>query len=149
MVIAIYQSHNNHSRLKKIMPLFMDGVQLRLGYRATTKRQFTYTNKSPQVPGTHLGSNPNYMFGQALRSILITRLSRTFGSYKIKCSDLHRVSKTVSLPMQWTKVGLRKAKFFHKKFLYIILYHFIKCQDQNFTSPDIKESAFLRSSLGT
>ena len=46
-----------------------------------------------------LGLKLNYMFGQALYPNLIPRLLMTFGSYKIKYSDNHRVSKTVSLPM--------------------------------------------------
>ena len=41
------------------------------------------------------------------------------------------------------------AKFFQEHFLYIILYQLTKHQEQNFTSPDIKESVFLKSSLGT
>ena len=96
-----------------------------------------------------LGLNPNYILGQALGSNLIPRLSGNFGSYEIKCSEEHRVSKTVYQSTWWTKVGLGTAKFFHENFLYIIIYQLTKYQDQNFTSPDIKESAFLKSSLGT
>ena len=32
----------------------MDGVQLSRGCRATTRRQVTFTTKSPGVSGTHL-----------------------------------------------------------------------------------------------
>ena len=45
--------------------------------------------------------------------------------------------------MWWTKGELGTAKFF------IILNPLTKHQDQNFTSPDIKESTFLKFSLGT
>ena len=31
----------------------------------------------------------------------------------------------------------------------LIRYQFTNCQDQNFTSPDIKKSVLLKSSLGT
>ena len=31
----------------------MDAVQLPQGYRATTRRQFTFNTKSPGIPGTH------------------------------------------------------------------------------------------------
>ena len=41
------------------------------------------------------------------------------------------------------------AKFFHENFPYIILYQLSKHQDQIFASPVIKESVFLKSSLGT
>ena len=51
--------------------------------------------------------------------------------------------------MKWTKVGLGRAKYFHENFLYIKLYQLTKYQDENFTSPDIKKSVFLKSSLGT
>ena len=37
-----------------LWPFFMDGVKLYQGYRATTKRQFTFTIKSLGVPHTHL-----------------------------------------------------------------------------------------------
>ena len=46
--LTIYQSQSKHSRLvlqkkpsltKTLWPLFMDGIQ---GYRATTRRQFTF-----------------------------------------------------------------------------------------------------------
>ena len=84
-----------------------------------------------------LGLNPNYMLSQALGPNLIPRLSGIFESYKTKCSDQHRVSETVSLPMLWTKVGLYK-----------LLYQLTRYQDQNFASPDIKESAFLKPSSG-
>ena len=50
--------------------------------------------------------------------------------------------------MQWTKVGLGTAKFFHENFLYIILFQLSQYQDQKFALPDIKESVFLKSSLG-
>ena len=33
--------------------LFMDGVQLPQGYRATSRRQFTFTTKLPEIPRTH------------------------------------------------------------------------------------------------
>ena len=32
----------------------LDGVQLSQGYRATVRRQFTFTGKSPGVPSTYL-----------------------------------------------------------------------------------------------
>ena len=32
----------------------MDGVQLLQGYRATTRRQFFFTTKTPEISGTHL-----------------------------------------------------------------------------------------------
>ena len=32
----------------------MDGVQLSQGYRVTIKRQITFYNKFPEIPGTHL-----------------------------------------------------------------------------------------------
>ena len=32
----------------------LDGIQLSQGYRATMRRQFTFTGKSPEVPGTYL-----------------------------------------------------------------------------------------------
>ena len=32
----------------------MDGAQLSLGCRATTRRQFNFTTKFPGGPGTHL-----------------------------------------------------------------------------------------------
>ena len=96
----------------------------------------------------YLGLNPNYMLSQALGRNLIPRLSGIFESYKIKCSDQHQVSETVSLPMWWTKAGLGTANFFHENFLYKLLYQLTWYQDQNFTSPDIKESAFLKPSSG-
>ena len=37
------------------------------------------------------------------------------------------------------------VKVFQKYFLYIILYQLTKHQDKNFTSPDIKESVFLKN----
>ena len=44
-----------HFRKKNFMPLFMDGVQLAQGYRATTGRQFSLVfTKFPESPGTHL-----------------------------------------------------------------------------------------------
>ena len=86
------------------------------------------------------------MLSQALGRNLIPRLSGIFESYKIKCSDQHQVSETVSLPMWWTKAGLGTANFFHENFLYKLLYQLTWYQ--NFTSPDIKESAFLKPSSG-
>ena len=32
----------------------MEGVQLSQGYRATSRRQFTFYHSVPGVPGTHL-----------------------------------------------------------------------------------------------
>ena len=96
-----------------------------------------------------LGSNTNYMLGKALGLNLSHRLWVTIGSYKIKCSGQHLVSKTVSLQMQQIKVGIGSGKFFHKHFLYTILYQLTNHQDRKFTSPDIKESVFLKSSLRT
>ena len=39
---------------KTLWPLFMYGVQLPQGYRATTMTQFTFPHQSPGVPATHL-----------------------------------------------------------------------------------------------
>ena len=36
------------------MALLMDGFQLPQGYRATTRRQFAFYHKSPEIFGTHL-----------------------------------------------------------------------------------------------
>ena len=36
-----------------------------------------------------LGSHPKYMIDQVLKSNLISRLSATFGSYKIKCEVIN------------------------------------------------------------
>ena len=41
------------------------------------------------------------------------------------------------------------AKFFQENFLYTVLYEWTKHQDQNFTSRDVNEFVFLKSSLGT
>ena len=41
-------------------------------------------------------------------------------------------------------MGLETAKFFCENFLNIKLCQFTKYQDQNFTSPNIKESVFLK-----
>ena len=38
---------------KTLWPLFMDGVRLPQGYRATSKRLF-FTTKFPESPGAHL-----------------------------------------------------------------------------------------------
>ena len=38
---------------KTLWPLFMDGVRLPQGYRATSKRHF-FTTKFPESPGAHL-----------------------------------------------------------------------------------------------
>ena len=49
----------------------------------------------------------------------------------------------------WSQVGLGAAIFLCENFLSKELCQLTKYQDQNFTSPDIKESVFLKSSLGT
>ena len=51
--------------------------------------------------------------------------------------------------MKWNKVGLGTSKFFRENFLNIKLCQLTKYQNQNFTSPDTKESVYLKSSLGT
>ena len=35
---------------------FYGWVQLPQGYRATSRRQFTFYHKSPEIPGTHLSN---------------------------------------------------------------------------------------------
>ena len=40
--------------IKTLWLLFMDRVQLPQGYRATLRRQFTFTTKFPEILGTHL-----------------------------------------------------------------------------------------------
>ena len=45
-------------------------------------------------------------------------------------------------------VGLETTKFSLENFLNIKLCQLTKYRDQNLTSPDIKESVFLKSSLG-
>ena len=44
----------NVNKKETLCPLFMDGVQLPQGYRATTRRQFTFYRKFSKIPGTHL-----------------------------------------------------------------------------------------------
>ena len=83
------------------------------------------------------------MLGQALVPILIPRLSGTFPVINIS------LSRIFCQHMRWIKVALRTAKFFRENFLNIKLCQLTKYQDKNFTSPDIKESVFLKSSLGT
>ena len=43
-----------YQSIKGLWSLFMDGVRLSQCHRATTRRQFTFTTRSPGVPGTHL-----------------------------------------------------------------------------------------------
>ena len=45
-----------YQKLKTLWPLFLDGVQLSQGYRATVRRQLLFTAQSPGVPGTHLSN---------------------------------------------------------------------------------------------
>ena len=53
-----------------------------LGFQVL-KHQIIVSTPDPKI----LGSNPNYMLGQALGPNLIPRLSGTFGSYKIKSRE--------------------------------------------------------------
>ena len=70
-------------------------------------------------------------------------------SFQDSQGPLHQLSKIVYLLIRWTKVGLGTTKFFHENFHNTKLYQLTKYQDQNFTLPDIKQSVFLKSSLGT
>ena len=45
------QNLQNLHKKTTLWPLFMEGVQLPQGYRATSRRQFT--TKFPEIPGTH------------------------------------------------------------------------------------------------
>ena len=42
--------------IKKIIPTFVDGVQLSQGYRVIMRRQFTFILKMPRVSGPQLTS---------------------------------------------------------------------------------------------
>ena len=41
-------------KFKTLWTLFMDGVQLTQGYKATTRRPFIFTTTFPKIPDTHL-----------------------------------------------------------------------------------------------
>ena len=40
-----------HKKTLTLWPLFMDGIQLSQGYRATTRRQFPFYHSVPRFPG--------------------------------------------------------------------------------------------------
>ena len=48
-LLPVKNKETNHviEKLKTLWPLFMDGVQLSQGYRATTRRHFTFYRPAP------------------------------------------------------------------------------------------------------